>query len=190
VSEARETVDPRLVKALGHPLRQRVLIRLNEGVASPSEVAEELGERLPNISYHFRILHELGAIELVGTTPRRGALEHHYRAIMRPFFSDRDWATLPPSTRRAVLDGVLKQIHESIGRAAGGGGFDDELIHVTRTPLALDERGWKELAKLLEGTLEKAQKIQERSRERQSGADGDGGVSAELVLMSFKDPGG
>jgi DNA-binding transcriptional ArsR family regulator len=184
----RETVDPRLVKALGHPLRQQVLIRLNEGVASPSEVAGELGERLPNISYHFRILHELGAIELVGTTPRRGALEHHYRATMRPFFSDDDWATLPPSTRRAVLDGVLRQIHEDVGRAAGAGGFDDELIHVTRSPLSLDERGWRELAELLERTLEKAQEIQDRSRERDDGGDG-AAVNAELVMMSFRPAG-
>jgi DNA-binding transcriptional ArsR family regulator len=185
VSAARETVDPKLVKALGHPLRQRVLIRLNEGVASPSELAEELGERLPNISYHFRILHELGAIELVGTTPRRGALEHHYRATMRPFFSDADWATLPPSARRVVVDGVLRQIFEDVGSAAAAGGFDDDLIHVTRTPLTLDERGWRELAKLLEATLEKVQRIQARSSERRAAGNG-GAVGAEVAILSFR----
>lgn len=184
---ARETVDPRLVKALAHPLRQQVLIRLNEGVASPSELAAELGERLPNISYHFRILHELGAIELVGTTPRRGAVEHHYRATMRPFFSDTDWATLPPSARRAVLDGLLRQIFEDVGRAAATGGFDDDRIHVTRTPLTLDERGWRELAKLLEDTLEKVRRIQARSSERRAGGNG-GAVGAGLAIMTFKDP--
>ena len=189
MSPARQTVDQRLVKALGHPLRQRVLIRLNEGVASPSELAEELGERLPNISYHFRILHELGAIELVGTTPRRGALEHHYRATMRPFFSDRDWATLPASTRHAVLDGVLRQVFEDVGRAASGGGFDDDRIHVTRTPLTLDERGWRELAKVLESTLEKVQRIQARSSERRAGGNGDA-IEAELVMLSFHARGG
>src|SRR5919202_1286584 len=154
MSAPEQTVDQRLVKALAHPLRQRILIRLNERVASPSELAEEFGDRLPNVSYHFRILAELGAIELVGTTPRRGAVEHHYRATMRPFFSDEDWSTLPLSARR--------------------GRFDDEHMHVSRTTLALDERGWRELAKLLERTLDKALDIQARSAARLAEVPGPG----------------
>jgi hypothetical protein len=36
------------------------------------------------VSYHVRILARLGLIELVRTTPRRGAVEHHYRSLPRP----------------------------------------------------------------------------------------------------------
>ena len=61
---------------------------LNERVASPSELADELGEPLGNVSYHMRRLAELECIELVRTTPVRGALEHHYRATARPVFGD------------------------------------------------------------------------------------------------------
>lgn len=32
----------------------------------------------------MRILARLGLIELVRETPRRGAVEHHYRAVPRP----------------------------------------------------------------------------------------------------------
>ena len=32
-------------------------------------------------SYHVRILRELGCVELVSTTPRRGALEHYLSLI-------------------------------------------------------------------------------------------------------------
>jgi DNA-binding transcriptional ArsR family regulator len=187
MSAPEQTVDQRLVKALAHPLRQRILIRLNERVASPSELSDEFGDRLPNVSYHFRILAELGAIELVGTTPRRGAVEHHYRATMRPFFSDEDWSTLPLSARRVLVDGVLGEIWKDVGRAAEGGGFDDEHMHVSRTTLALDERGWRDLAKLLERTLDKALEIQARSAGRMT-RDGAPGVSAQLALMSFQNP--
>lgn len=187
MSTAEQTVDQRLVKALAHPLRQRILIHLNEQVASPSEIALLFGDPLPNVSYHVRILADLGAIELVRTTPRRGAIEHHYRATMRPFFSDEDWATLPLSTQRALFDGVIGEIWKDVSAAADGGGFDDDHMHLSRTTLELDQRGWRELAKLLAGTLEKAFLIQARSEQR--AADGpQPGQSRQLVLMSFLNP--
>jgi len=49
-------VDQRLIKALGHPLRMSVLAILNARVASPSELAKELGEPLGNVAYHVKIL--------------------------------------------------------------------------------------------------------------------------------------
>jgi DNA-binding transcriptional ArsR family regulator len=52
--------------------------------ASPKELATQLGEKLGNVSYHVRILVRLGLIELVRETPRRGAVEHHYRSAPRP----------------------------------------------------------------------------------------------------------
>lgn len=74
------SLDPRLIKSLGHPVRVRALEVLNTKVASPSELAKELGEPLGNVAYHIKILEENGAIELVRTAPVRGALEHFYRA--------------------------------------------------------------------------------------------------------------
>src|SRR4029453_12945994 len=97
-----DLVDPRIAKALSHPMRARILMILNERVASPNEIAGMIDERLPNGSYHVRALEELDCIELVSTAQRRGAIEHYYRAVVRPFFSDRDWKRLPRSGRRGV----------------------------------------------------------------------------------------
>ena len=80
VESMEADVDQRLIKALGHPVRMRVLDILDARVASPSELAKELGEPLGNVAYHVKILEETGAIELVRTAPVRGALEHFYRA--------------------------------------------------------------------------------------------------------------
>jgi DNA-binding transcriptional ArsR family regulator len=74
-----ETKEARLSKAGGHDLRIRILKRLLDGVASPNEMSKGFGESLPLVSYHVRILDALGCIELVKTTPRRGAIEHHYQ---------------------------------------------------------------------------------------------------------------
>jgi DNA-binding transcriptional ArsR family regulator len=80
--EAR--LDPRLIKALSHSIRIRALEVLNTRIASPSELAKELGEPLGNVAYHVKILEENDAIELVRTAPVRGALEHFYRASVDP----------------------------------------------------------------------------------------------------------
>lgn len=47
---------------------------------SPNELARHLDEPLTNVSYHVRMLHDLGVIREVKTEPRRGALEHYYAA--------------------------------------------------------------------------------------------------------------
>jgi DNA-binding transcriptional ArsR family regulator len=76
--------DQSIITALGHPLRARILTELDSGESSPKELAARLDEKLGNVSYHVRILARLGLIELVRTTPRRGAVEHHYRSLPRP----------------------------------------------------------------------------------------------------------
>ena len=68
-----------LMKALSHPLRRKILGRASQPF-SPKQLARELGEPIGNVSYHVRILAEAGLIELVKTEPRRGAVEHFYRA--------------------------------------------------------------------------------------------------------------
>src|SRR3954452_24956885 len=105
-------LDERLAKALSHPLRQRILQRLNEGgVKSPNELSRELGDPLGNVSYHVRILRELDCVELVRTEQRRGALEHYYRATAEPWLDDeqrgrpRSTARTPPGRRGASMKG-------------------------------------------------------------------------------------
>ena len=81
---AKQSREPQVFKALAHPLRMKLLVAMSEREASPSELATELGEPLGNVAYHVRMLERLDCIELVRTTPRRGALEHHYRADRPP----------------------------------------------------------------------------------------------------------
>lgn len=66
---------------LNHPIRQRIALRLldDDAEASPGEMAREFDESLPLVSYHVRIMVGDGSLELVRTTPRRGAIQHHYR---------------------------------------------------------------------------------------------------------------
>ena len=67
-------------RVLAHPTRVALLRELDSiGEASPSVLAGRLREPLGRVSYHIRALSGWEVVELTGTTPRRGALEHHYR---------------------------------------------------------------------------------------------------------------
>src|SRR4051812_28389565 len=82
-----------LFVALGHPTRRRILREMDGGPpASPRELTERLGDTLSNVSYHFRVLAEAGALKLAATRPVRGSTQHFYGMSV-----EADWA-------RAVLD--------------------------------------------------------------------------------------
>jgi DNA-binding transcriptional ArsR family regulator len=182
-------VDRRLAKALSHPLRAHVLTILNERVASPNEIANELEEPLGNVSYHVKTLAEMGCIELVRTEPRRGAIEHFYRAVIRPFFSDKDWKRLPASARQGISDATLQLIWEDTSDALTAGTFDNRHDrHLSRNPLVLDDQGWEQVNQLLIEMMDRVVEIETESAKRLAG-DGQPGFNTKMVLMHFESSG-
>src|ERR1700710_863882 len=179
---AGETSEARIAKALAHPLRARILQRLGERVASPGDLAVELGAPLGVVSYHVRMLRDYDCVELVRTEPRRGALQHFYRATARPTLDEDQWKTLPSSLRRELSSETLAEIVEDVRAASDAGTLDDPEVIVQRTPLELDERAFKKLNRLLARTHEQALQIATESAER-----GTGGVfPTELAVLHFK----
>ncbi len=178
------TTEGRLIKAIAHPLRHRILQRLNERTASPSVLADELGEPIGNVSYHVQILLKYDVIELVDTRPVRGAVEHFYRATARPFFEDEHWAHLPLSLRRQIFDANLQQLWEHVVEAAADQGLDHPLTHVSWVALDLDEEGLQEMADLTRETLERAMSIQSEALSRLS-AKPEGGRETERTELSM-----
>jgi DNA-binding transcriptional ArsR family regulator len=182
-------VDQRLAKALSHPLRARILAILNERIASPNEIADILDERLPNVSYHVRALVDLECVELVRTAQRRGAIEHYYRAVVRPFFSDSDWKRIPRSGRQAISDTVLQVIWEDASEAIKAGTFDSRPDrYLTHTPMVVDEQGWAEIADVMAQAYGKVEKIESQSARRLKKSK-EAGVPTRVVLMQFESPG-
>jgi DNA-binding transcriptional ArsR family regulator len=186
---AQGELDEALLKAISHPLRHRLLGLLDDRVASPNELARELGVPLGRVSYHIRLLHDLGAIELVRTEPRRGALEHFYTAVMRAWFDDEEWARLPRAARRGILGQSLQRIFSEVGAAIEAGGFDHPASHVLRESLSLDEQGLASLSDLLTATFARAREIGAESAARAAAADGSSApLTTELALLHFEQP--
>ena len=179
---AGETSEARIAKALAHPLRARILQRLGERVASPGELAVELGAPLGVVSYHVRMLRDYDCVELVRTEPVRGALQHFYRATARPNLDDAQWRTLPTTLRGELMGETIQGLVDDLAASADAGRLDDPSVVLKRTPIELDERGFKKLNKLLARTHEQALAIAAESADRGS----ENVIATELALLHFK----
>lgn len=76
----RELTDPEALKALAHPLRQRMLARLRrDGPATSAMLAAEYGEDRGATSYHLRQLARYGFIE--EDTERSAGRRRYWRTV-------------------------------------------------------------------------------------------------------------
>lgn len=176
-----DPVDTRVVKALGHPTRVRILNVLRDReLASPVELSSELGIPLGTVGYHVRRLETLGFIELARRTQRRGAVEHHYRA--RQVLDEADDGDIAGvGGRGAEAVDAARAAQAALAR----GGFDAVATRADGRVLMLDERGRAE--------LERALTDWQRTVERIAGAHGarEGEPSVHrcvAVAMSFDVP--
>ncbi|MGN6588339.1 MAG: ArsR/SmtB family transcription factor [Solirubrobacterales bacterium] len=184
----KEDVEQIVAKAFAHPLRVQILIILNEKVASPNMLAQQLGESLNLVAYHVRVLEKYDCIELVDTKQRRGATEHFYRATRRQFLADSEWSRLPESLRPGLSSAVLKSAFDDVDEALEMGTFDEiKDRHLSRTSLVVDKKGWEDTVSLLTGTLNQLLEIQAESNERLSKGK-EQGMLSKVVMMHFKSP--
>jgi DNA-binding transcriptional ArsR family regulator len=173
-------VDLDLVKAMAHPLRYQLLLKLDRRVASPNELSKEVGASVGTVSYHIRLLEQMGFAELVDQKTRRGAVEHFYRATQRAWFSNQGWARLPVAVRRSMAGATLASIWETIKQSAAANAFGVEDMHVSSTPLTLDDEAFAEVCEVLDDAIQRVMDIQAEALAR-----GSATRSTQLVLMHF-----
>jgi len=183
-----DITDPRIAKAFAHPLRIHILGMLDDRVASPSEIAGELDAPLTHVSYHVRQLAGLGLIKLVRTTPRRGAVEHHYTAKIRPKVTDDAWSQAPEVVKKNLVAGWVQQVGAHVSAAVGDGGFERDDAHMSRSALDLDEKGWRAIAKELAKTLERVERISAEAKQRIEADPETAHFRATVAMMLFEGP--
>jgi DNA-binding transcriptional ArsR family regulator len=175
-----------VLKALAHPSRVRALNILNQRVASPKELAYEVGTSIGKMAYHVRELHKAGYIELVSTAPRRGATEHFYRAVKRAVFSDEEWARIPEPVRESIVGRELVATGTLLSEALQSGSFERRTDrHLSLYEMLVDEEGWSEAMALLEEAMERLNEIQVTSTERLLGTE-EKGVPLAISMIGFE----
>jgi DNA-binding transcriptional ArsR family regulator len=188
-SPKREIVDQKVIKALAHPVRAQALAILNERVASPNEIAQEVDQGVGHISYHINVLKECECIELVETVPRRGAVEHFYRATTRAFLGDEDWRRLPASVRPTLSATLMQDLVDDVAASLSAGTFDArDDRHFSWTPMIVDEQGWAEVVEVYRSALGRVLEIQAASADRLTRKE-ESGTPISVAAMVYETPG-
>lgn len=181
------SLDQRLIKALAHPLRVRILAYMNDREWSPNEIAEELNEGLSQVSYHIKVLKDYKMIEMTRTRPARGAVEHFYRAIERAYIPSWMAKLLPKSAKQIIGSNILEAIEEDLVASVSSGAFyERDDCHATYMPVILDDIGCAEADEVANEALAQIIKIAGKSANRLADGEGDGKrISATAALLVF-----
>jgi DNA-binding transcriptional ArsR family regulator len=179
-------LDRKIIKALSHDVREHILAVLNERIASPNEIADELEVDVSFLDYHFEVLLNLGSAEIVDVKPRRGANEHFYRATATLVFDNKAWAALPDSVKADIAAGDLNAILNEAAAASLAGTLNaDDDRHLSWTQGVYDDLGRKQAMKILDRALELLAGVQRESGERVA-LSGEPGIPVTIALMGFR----
>jgi DNA-binding transcriptional ArsR family regulator len=177
--------EQNLAKALTHPLRGEILQKLEGGPSSPKRISDALGEPLPNVAYHIRVLVDLGLLEPTKIRPARGAVEHFYRLVPNTGFGSQNWRRLPPAIRgeaaARALEGFITRAFAAL-EARVFQGRDGSAA--SWSPLTVDEAGWSELMEIVAEVEMRFQQVGERSANRLD--DPMAGFSAVVFVSVFE----
>jgi DNA-binding transcriptional ArsR family regulator len=179
-------IDPRLAQALQHPIRIEILSILRDAPSSPTRIQRQLENVSLNlVAHHMKVLKELGLVELVETVSKRGAKEHIYRATRSPVITDKAWDELAPKMRLPITATILRLISSDLAQSIGTGLFDESPdVHLSRSPLKLDQEGWSEVVALLAQTLDEVTEIGSRSSERLKASD-EASTTVTIAIMQL-----
>lgn len=181
--------DSTLGAIVAHPLRSQCLTILADRTASPAELALQLGEELSNVSYHVKQLVKVGAVEQVGERRVRGAVEHFYRAVVKPCVSADEFAALSVDERVAFVRLIFSLVTADATTSLNTETFVSRPDHhLTRVPLRVDEEGWKEMGAAYMELMERVYEIQAASAERLGTKPDDPGIPVNSFLTFFEMP--
>lgn len=136
------------IRALAHPLRQRILHLLTDSPATNKQLAMLLQVSPPRLHFHVRELHAAGLIEMVSEQPKGGVIEKYYRAVARTF---RLRSTIAHEIANAdVLESSLEATRQEFIRAMTYFGDHLPLLAFAHEPLRLSKERLAHIKRHLE----------------------------------------
>jgi DNA-binding transcriptional ArsR family regulator len=169
------------LKAMIHPLRMRAFVEAVKGPVSAKELSERLEVPLQRMSYHVRLLADAGLLRVVRKTPRRGAIETHYRAVATLDVDDAALTASPELLKvwtRMLLRVIAEDAEHAVQEEGAGGG--PEFI-LARAHLCVDEAGRDRVTEEVLAFYDRMARLEEELRVE----PGPGTHGLNLVLLSY-----
>lgn len=158
--------DPARMEVLTHPVRLKIIRLAAFREISAKDASAELGEPIGKVSYHVRVLADAGFLEVVRQTPRRGAIETHYRTRVLLDCDDETWDGLSADTRRRLMVANVQEWSADLVSATQAGGFEIEQSFLGSTHFEADDEGLDELRDALAAYYERLLEIEAAIAER------------------------
>ncbi len=105
---------PHQFKALGHPLRHRLLNVLRERPATVAQLAAALGSTKGTIGYHVRVLLDAGLVRPTGQRTVRGGTEQYFEPVAGAYVHDRPGTEGAEFLMRAALAEMLPPVGDEV----------------------------------------------------------------------------
>ncbi len=133
--------------ALKHQHRVELLCLLNEGERNRYELAALIGVEPHKIKHHLKELLDEGSIELACSKRVGNMIQHYYRAVAIPFYSDEEIEALRPEERQAFAGVILQAVMaESLAALWAGKMADDRRVWLSWRWFHADARGREDIA--------------------------------------------
>lgn len=152
--------------AVSHQSRVEILILLNQGSFTASEIADRTEISLSNVSNHLRRMWKDGSIEVAKKQERNGTMIYWYRAIEIPEYSQEEAEKLTQMDRQHIAGAVVTSGTAEVFAALWKGNLADPRTILSWDWYTVDERGREELEKENARHLERIREIECKSVNR------------------------
>jgi DNA-binding transcriptional ArsR family regulator len=181
-----KSIEEIVAYAMGHRIRVLVLTILNEGVYSPDEIAQIIGEPTNKVSHHIKELLDAGSIELAKTEQVRNTTQHFYRAVEMPYYSDEEIAAMTPQQRQVTIGLTLQCMNAEVMAAFWAGKMhSDPRLWVSWRWFNVDEQGREEIAEEQARSWKRIQEIEAEATNRRA-RSGDDAASIVVAQLGFE----
>lgn len=174
--DAAGTLTPSLARAVGHPLRVRIIAALDDGPRSLPGLASLVQADQRAVARHARVLEHAGLV--ARSRSGRGVT---YRLASMTSFSDEEYGAIAGPTRQAGVAAALAHCHTAAVSALENGGFDRSDVHLSRTSVDVTEEQWRRLTSEFADLLDRIDEV--KAEEDDSSAPV---TRASAVLMLFE----
>ena len=142
----KSDLGARLVQALNHPIRIRILERLSREDSSAARLAEELDEEVSTVAYHLcRVLFkECKLVKVVAQHQRRGAVERVFSLRQQPYFE------------------IVRVSTAAIAALEGANGQPNGRSRYAWRTVAVDARGEREISLAMDELAERIAAVEAR----------------------------
>jgi DNA-binding transcriptional ArsR family regulator len=171
--------------ALGHKIRVHILIVLNDGIYTATQLAEIIGESLNNVSNHLRKMLDDGAVEIAKEERKGNIVQYWYKAVEIPYYSQKAAEGMTHLQRQMIAGAIVQSGSAEVLAALYAGKLADPRTVLFWHWYDVDQQGREDLEAENVRYLERVREIEAESSDRQVEA-GENSTSLLVSLSVFE----